>query len=178
MPKKKIHEQQGSLTEGFPEMEPDFPDSPAETPAAGAVVEVNTRALHLHRVLGHLAYLSQTANYETIDVNPWFQSRISRQHPYDYQQHVDERLEIRGRRKEAAETDFGKAFGIDTLIESGGMSPEEAEQMAKDFYNGTNHSGFNPNRQNFQGNYADKKNNKRLNAFRKVLEKQNPELKK
>jgi hypothetical protein len=177
MAKTTIHEQQGSLLEGFPEIEPGFADFQTEIPA-GAAVEVEARARHLYKTLGHFAYLSKTANYETIEVNRWFQTRIARQHPHDYQQHVDEVLETRGRRRDAAKTDFGEAFGTSALIEDGHMSPEEAEQMAKDFYQGTDHSGFNPNRQSFQRSYADKKNNHRLNALRKVLEKQNPELKK
>lgn len=176
MGKTPIHEEQGSLLEGFPTEVPVITSD--EIPQTGAEVEVSFRALQLHRVLGHLAYLSQTANYQNIETNPWFQSKIARQHPHDYQQHVDERLEIRRRREEAAAVDFRKAFGVDPMVENGQMSPEAARQLADDFYTGSNHSGLNPDRQSFLGSYADKKNNKRRLAFRKILEKQNPELKK
>jgi hypothetical protein len=58
------------------------------------------------------------------------------------------------------------------------MPEEEAKQMADDFYKGTDHSGFNPNRQSFERGYADSKNNKRRNGLRKILEKQAPGVKK
>ena len=178
---RTVHELQGSLLDDFPEEEEEsieFDVTPVLLPGeAGVPLKVAKRAESLYKVLGHLSNLSKTGIYENIEENPWFQRRVERAHPGRAQAHIEKVMVNRGEIGKAAKTDFKEAYGVGELVQSGLVSQEEAEQMADDFYEGTNKSGYNPDEKNFALSYSDPKNQEKRVALRKVLKKQSPKLK-